>query len=97
MVLSCQLAVCLLDFVIRGSLADTKHLIPKRKIPMVVVPQVASLRRASRSAVLRVEVKHKLLSLEIIETYLVAILIHTNELRCLCTYLQHIPEYSLII
>ena len=91
--------IFLYEFPVRGLrvLADTKHLIPKCKIPMVVVPQVASLRRTSRSAVLRVEVKHKFLPFEVIETYLVAVLVHTDELRCLCPYFQHILEYSLII
>ena len=91
--------IFLYEFPVRGLrvLADPKHLIPKRKIPMVVVPEITRFRRASRSAVLRVEVKHKFLTLEVIETYLVAVLVHTDELRCLCSYLQHIPEYSLII
>ena len=57
------------------------HFIPLCLQFAVVVAQVARLRGAARCHVLRVEIQHELLSLEVVKPYLVAVLVASENFR----------------
>ena len=69
--------------------AHAEHLVAQREEALVVVSEVARLGRAARRTVLRVEVEHQLLPLEVTKFNDIPILVRALEFRRPGSNLQH--------
>ncbi len=66
-----------------------QDIVSQRDEAFIVIPQIASLSRAARRAVLRVKIEHKLLAGKISQLYQITIFVNALKIRGFCTFLQH--------